>query len=178
MLMKYESLARCKNYFIQLFYKTGKRYSCTRTKLGKLLSILAFKYAANDKLLFFEEIYRYPNCGTAIKELMCGIERDVYREYAYEDGKKRIHKHELKANVDIPKMYPDISLLKPEIKKDIEDVFFNFGAYSQSDLSDVLNPIVEYEGICNSEGIIELEKIILLHDKLPGNKVLDYIFNR
>lgn len=176
MLMMYEHLARCNNYFIQLFYKTGKRYSCTRTKLGKLLSILAFKYAANDKLLFFEEIYCYPNCGTAIKELMCEVERDVYRNYHYEDGKKRISKHELKANVDIPKMYPDTSLLKSELKKDIEDVFFSFGAYSQKDLSDVLNPIVEYEGICNSEGIIELEKIILLHDKLPDNEVIKYIF--
>ena len=171
-------IEECANYLIQFFYKTEKRYSCTRTKIGKLLSILAFKYAAKDELLFLEEIYRYPNCGTAIKELRCEVERDVYINYPYEDGKKRIHKREVKANVDILRMCSDTSLLKPEIKEDIEDVFFNFGAYSPSDLSDVLNPIVEYEGICNSEGIIDLEKIILLHDKLPGNKVLDYIFNR
>ena len=35
------------NYFIQLYYKTGEKYSCSITKLGKLLSIAAFICAKN-----------------------------------------------------------------------------------------------------------------------------------
>lgn len=31
------SLKSAANYFIQLFYKTGCKYSCTQTKIGKLL---------------------------------------------------------------------------------------------------------------------------------------------
>lgn len=57
-------------YLIQQFYKTGEKYSCTQTKLGKLLSILAFKYARNGQKLFDTPIYKYPpRCGTLIKAL-------------------------------------------------------------------------------------------------------------
>ena len=55
---------------IRMFYQTDKKYSCTQTKLGKMLSILAFRYAINGEKLFNESIYRYPpNCGTLIKAL-------------------------------------------------------------------------------------------------------------
>lgn len=179
MRIRREYVEECANYLIQFFYKTDKRYSCTRTKIGKLLSILAFKYAVNyDENIFPRQIYRYSECGTIIASLQCYVDRDVYFDYPYVNSKKRISRNELNENADIPGRYKEVSNLAPGLKKDIEDVFFTFGAYSQVDLSDVLNPIVEYEGICNSEGIIDLSKIILLHDKLPGNKVLDYIFNR
>jgi hypothetical protein len=53
------NLRECMNYLIQLFYKTDKRYSCTRSKISKLLSILAFKYAVYSIQLFDEKIFRY-----------------------------------------------------------------------------------------------------------------------
>lgn len=172
-------IEECANYLIQLFYKTEKRYSCTRTKIGKLLSILAFKYAVQDEISIFPwEIYRYPKCGTSIAWLNTCIDRDVYLNYPYVDSKKRISKKELNENVDIPNGYKEISNLLSRIKNDIEDVFFAFGAYSQVDLSEELNPIVEYEGICLPNGMINLDNLIVLQDKFMGNKVLDYVFNR
>ena len=39
------------DYLISLFYKTNKKYSCSRTKIGKLLSILEFKYARMKTLV-------------------------------------------------------------------------------------------------------------------------------
>ena len=179
MKIRIENIGECANYLIQLFYKTEQRYSCTRTKIGKLLSILAFKYAVQDKEYIFPyEIYRYPECGTLIVWVQANVDRDIYFTYPYDNSKKRISRNELNENVDIPDCYKKISSLFPKVKDDIEDVFFAFGAYSQVDLSEELNPIVEYEGICLPDGSINLDNIVFLHDKLPGNKVLNYIFNR
>lgn len=179
MRIRMEYVDDCANYLIQFFYKTDKRYSCTRTKIGKLLSILAFKYAVQyDECLFSEKIYRYPECGTLIASMQYYVERDVYFAYPYDNSKKRISRNELNENVDIPDRYKEISSLSSKIKEDIENIFFTFGAYSQVDLSEELNPIVEYEGICLPDGSINLDNIVFLHDKLPGNKVLNYIFNR
>lgn len=177
LVIREERVEECANYLIQLFYKTDKRYSCTRTKIGKLLSILAFKYAVQkDECLFPLEIYRYPKCGTLIIGIQMYVDRDVYHRYPYDNSKKRISRKELKENVDIPDSYKEIQSLSEEVKKDIEDVFFTFGAYSQEDLSEELNPIVEYEGICENNDRINLDNLILLIGKLPGNKVVDYIF--
>ncbi len=173
---RYENLEHCANYLVQLFYKTDKRYSCSRTKIGKLLSILAFKYATKDIKLFFEPIYRYDGCGTAIAHINYYLPRDVYRMLEYDNSKRRIRKSELKEDVDIPAWYQDISSLFPTIKEDIEDVFFTFGAYSQVHLSEELNPIVEYERMCDDDGRINLAHILAVYGKLPGNKVVEYIF--
>ena len=49
-LMKelHTDLEKATCYLVQFFYKTGRLYSCTRTKLRKLLSIVAFVYARNN----------------------------------------------------------------------------------------------------------------------------------
>ena len=168
------------NYLIQLFYKTDQKYSCTKTKIGKLLSILAFKYAVKEIELFDEKIYRYPKCGTLIKELGVRIPLDVYRRDFDEkdnDGKKMISVDELKHGTFIPKSYRDISMCYSWEREAIEDLFLNFGAYSTSDLADELNPIVEYKGICEPDGSINLEAIAHLDkNQFPNNKVVEYIF--
>lgn len=168
----------CANYLIQFFYKTNKRYSCTRTKIGKLLSILAFKYAVKyDENIFSWEIYRYPGCGTLIAGLQCYVDRDVYFAYPYDNSKKRISRNELNENADIPDRYKDVSNLDPKLKEEIENVFFTFGAYSQSDLSDELNPIVEFNGICRHDGSIDLDAVANLDkNQFRGNKVVEYMF--
>ena len=179
MIISSRYVDECANYLIQFFYKTDKRYSCTRTKIGKLLSIVAFKYAVKyDENIFPWKIYRYPECGTLMASVQHYVDRDVYFAYPYDNSKKRISRNELNENADIPDRYKDVSNLDPKLKEEIENVFFTFGAYSQVDLSEELNPIVEYKGICQADGRINLDNIILLYDKLPGNKVLEYIFNR
>ena len=71
------------NYFIELFKATGSKYSCSRTKLSKLISIVAFVYAKKDEKLFDEKIYKYKTdsvdefCGTGIQELIFLIGRDA-----------------------------------------------------------------------------------------------------
>ena len=172
------NLRECMNYLIQLFYKTDKRYSCTRSKISKLLSILAFKYAVYSIQLFDEKIFRYDECGTIINDIEAWADREVYFCCSYDKLEKSISQENLNENVDIPPYYQEISSLSSELKEAIEYVFFAFGAYSTTELSELLNPIVEYKGICRPDGSIELNEIIWLRHKLPGNKVLDHIFYR
>lgn len=177
MIISSRYVDECANYLIQFFYKTDKRYSCTRTKIGKLLSIVAFKYAIKyDENIFPWDIYRYPECGTLIASVQHYVDRDVYFAYPYVNSKKSISRNELNENADIPNRYKEVSNISPRLKKDIEDVFFTFGAYSQVDLSEELNPIVEYKGICRPDGSIDLEAIASLDkNQFPDNKVVEYI---
>ena len=177
---RYVKLMGCANYLIQFFYKTDKKYSCTRSKIGKLLSILAFKYAVKGIELFDEPIYRWSKCGTLIK----GTNRvfsDVYVSYDMrpkQDAKKVIHPYEVNEEINVPNQYEKIYEIPCEVMKDIEDVFYNFGAYSQDDLSELLNPIVEYEGVCHGD-IVDLEAIARLDkNQFPDNKVVEFIFKK
>lgn len=169
------------DYLISLFYKTNKKYSCSRTKIGKLLSILEFKYARMKKhRVFLRDIYRYPNCGTAIHGLIVECERDVYRMIKYSDNNKKIAFSEINFNVITPMESKDFSWIPLEIRKEIQRVFCNFGAYTPKRLGDCLNPIVEYDGVCEQDGVINLDRIaeLTIHDikNMGSNEVIDYIF--
>ena len=170
------------DYLISLFYKTNKKYSCSRTKIGKLLSILEFKYARMKKhRVFLRDIYRYPNCGTAIHALTVECDRDVYRMINYGDNNKKIAFSEIDFNVIPPMESKDFSCIPLEIREEIERVFCNFGAYTHKRLGDCLNPLVEYDSVCGPEGIVNLNRIAELttYDikNIGSNEVIDYIFS-
>ncbi len=152
------NLNEAANYLIQLFYKTGMRYSCTRTKIGKLLSIVSFKYAQQGQQFFEESIYKYDDCGTAIKELTAHVDRDVYIRCNYSDDKK-----EYVEAIDDTLALPDVALkycntdnLKEDAKKVIVEVFRKFASFSARQLGELINPIVNYEGVTRTDGIVDL----------------------
>ena len=182
MIELHTNLREVTNYLIQLFYKTGKIYSCTQTKLGKLLSILAFKYAQNDEKLFDETIYKYPpRCGTLIKDLAFIGNKNVYKRDITQDDLDncQIITHEFDHTVDIPLLYNEIASLSDELKKDIESVFRSFGAFPASILGEILNPIVDL--VVNDIGEIELTKFKDLQknsfDKTNSN-IVEYIYQQ
>lgn len=148
------NLAQCANYFVQLFYQTGRKYTCTRSKIGKLLSIVNFLYARDDKLLFDEAVCKYEGCGTAIKELKFILDRDIYICSEYRDYKKEIPDAEFRKNASIPERYKETDRLSEDIKNTIRRVFQKFGAYSVVDLGDALSIIVEHSGVTKSDGKI------------------------
>ena len=156
----YTNLRHATNYLIQLFYRSEQRFSCTRTKIGKLLSIVAFKYARKSIRLFDEDICKYQQCGTAINELKLLLERDIYIQEDYEDSKNRVDCSNLKDNLDcIPSLYLEIGALDPNVKKTIEDVFCRFGAYSPLDLGNGLCDLVFYKDVTQDNDVIDLYKI-------------------
>lgn len=164
-------------YLILLFYKTGKKYSCTQTKLGKLLSVLAFAYARRGELLFEEKIHEYPGgCGTLIPDLTF-IPQTIYmRDFDSEDpdGIKTIDES-FNEEVVIPEQYTKYGIISEEVKTSIEEVFRSFGAYSGSQLADCLNPIVKRikkEG--SKELSLERMRDIDIED-FTNNKIMEYI---
>ena len=178
---KNTSLSEAANYLIQFFYKTNQKYSCTRTKIGKLLSIAAMKCARLGIQLFAEEIFKYDGCGTTINGLNGIIDRDIYFEYEYLD-KREIIQDTIQENSFIPSQYAEISRLDMDVKKLIEDVFVRFGSYSASDLGSCINPIVDCDKLTEANGRINLSEfsqldncIIELIIKNATNEVIDYI---
>lgn len=159
------NLQEAANYLIQLFYQTGKRYTCGRTKLGKLLSIVAFKYAREDKQLFDEMIYRYDGCGTFINELN-SYNRDIYfcldcedEKEEYLDEVKTRNEFEFDRLVEIPEEYKKIDTLYIDVKETIMEVFQEFGFYTAAELGQQLRCIVEDLKISDENGRVDLQKV-------------------
>lgn len=168
-------------YLIQFFYKTARRYSCTQTKLGKLLSILAFRYAINNELLFDEVIYKFsPHCGTLIKALTF-IPKDIYiRDLDEPDYDMSNIIDNIFDDAEVPMQYimaEDISL---SLKENIKDVFKNFGAYSGDELAKHLNPIVDKIANENNDEIdLSLMHTLNLNDfdiNSNNNKIVNYLY--
>lgn len=174
------NLRQSSNYMIQLFYMTGQKYTCTRTKIGKLLSILAFKRARKNDKLFSEIIYKYDDCGTSINELKMYVNREAYMQLCYTDDEKYISTS-LDHSVYIPPFYQDIDEISNELKEEIEEVFRNFGSYSRTQLGKMLYDIVVCDGVTDEFDTINLEKIRDLkiediEEKITENKLIQYIF--
>lgn len=178
------NLSHVANYFVQLFYKTGQKYSCTQTKIGKLLSILAFLYARKGKILFNETVYRYKGCGAVIDDLKAVVaDRDVYLKSKYEDFDGEITGEIIDGLFDALdeslNTYRDISSLLPELKDDIEKVFRKFGAHSAYSLGQLINPIVNHNGVADENDAIDLEAIMSLNkdDFDESNELIEYLFS-
>lgn len=177
------SLEKMVDYFIALFRATGERYSCSRTKLGKLISIVAFKFAHNNYKLLSEKIYRYDNCGTYIKELSSIVDRDVYVCLSYEDNK----------NVVIPLDAISLNIASPicdnivknnELVATIRTVFSRFGAYKATDLGDEISALITtLSNFVSEDGSIDLNifnqktNIDDYERELKDNRVVSYIFS-
>lgn len=174
------NLKDCALYLTKLFYKTGKKYSCSQTKLGKLLSIAAFVCARRREKLFDENIYKYDDCGTAIKGLLLYFDRERYVLYKYSDERTKICDCLFDESL-VPDELRNIQEPSDYIKSIIDDVFINFGAYNARDLGCCLNPIVLHEGVTNSDNIIDLQQIYFLKQEefsnCPNNDVIIYLFN-
>ena len=177
------NLREATNYLIQLFYQTNKRYSCTRTKLGKLLSILAFKYARKGEKLFDQTIYKYPpSCGTLINELNFIVPRDIYTRNIVDGNdpdNMTIINVSLSACANVPTQYKDIKTLSTPVREELEKVFNTFGTYPASELGKLLNPIVEcilINGSCNE---IDLSKVCgEAIEKIENNAIVEYIMQQ
>lgn len=177
------NLKQSANYLIQLFFKTGKKYSCTRTKIGKLLSIVAFEYALDGKQIFNETIYKYEeDCGTAIQEIMNYFDKDIYIQYIDFDNLQYIF-DELDENL-IQSEYADYNTLDISVRGVIEKVFRMFGSYSSSQLAKCINPIVNQIGVTNINGEIDIQSICNLkpenlkineHDDIS---LIKYLFDK
>lgn len=178
------NLKHLTNYLIQLFYKTGQKYTCTQTKIGKLLSIISFNYARKGELLFEEAIYKYNECGTAINELKLLVpDREIYIQSSYADS-QHIIEEQFKDELFDPfddslKKYAETGDVSADLKIVIEDVFRKFGAFSPRDIGQLINVVVECDGVTNLDGSINLDRISKIDKSYfkQSNILVDYLFD-
>ena len=179
---KVVKLTDAANYLIQQFYRTKERYSCTQTKLGKILSIIAFRYAKLGKKLFEEKIYKYnPDCGTLIPELRL-YDRDIYFQIDYMDDKKIVDEHFFDESVQIPEIYNETSSLTNEVRLSIDEAFRIFGSFSGKDLAKAINSVVNCDGVVGRDDVIDLTAIrYLSRNDVPNliinKELVDYLFS-
>lgn len=163
------------DYLILQFIKSGKRYTCSRTKLGKLLTIVAFTYAVEGKLLFDEKVYKYGECGTAINEILDNYDRDIYiSSHSNDDGKTVVFNSNIILDLDesTKEEYKNYEKLEYSVRRRIDDVFLNFGSYSASKLGEYVNCIINVEGLIE-DGEVNFYNLYLLSQ--DNNKIQELI---
>lgn len=160
----YVDLRSAAEYLISLFVETGKKYSCTRTKIGKLLSIVAFYYARRGRIVFRDEILKYKGCGTAIADLKGYVDLNVYLPSDDGDDESRITDSlSGECCINCPK---DIT---PPIGCVIEEVFRRFGAYSARRIGDLINECIsEINDNSNSIDLEHFSNVALVEGTLTS----------
>lgn len=183
MLSAEANLIEAANYLIQLFYRTNQQYSCSQTKIGKLLSIAAFVCARQNRQLLNESIYKYDGCGTTIYELRFVIDRDVYIRSSYSDQETIIKDEALvpldDVRLSIPIKYLKTASLSKDVMTIIEDVFKHFGAYSAYSIGKQLNVLVNYPNVTKINDEIDLNRIneLKYSDFSNANYLIHYLFS-
>ncbi len=167
------------NYLISLFYATGKKYSCTRTKISKLMSIVAFAYARKNEILFEDKIDKYDGCGTVIIKIKSNYDIDMYLNVQYADNREQI-REEINFQSDIPAKYMNSNNLDACVKKEIDKVFVNFGAYTARDLGQCIDKVINFPNVINN-GTIDLSVISVLKKEdfsgvTDNRELIDYLF--
>ena len=116
-------------YLVQLYYKTGSRYHCTRTKIEKLLSIASFVELSHDRDLFIDKNVINP-CGTGYPVLANHFFGDII------DGTEKENNCAIKGvcvdeHIQIPAIYEidDCTPIPEYMCNLLSDVFFKFGNY-------------------------------------------------
>lgn len=131
------------SYLVSLFYKSKKKYSCTRQKIGKLLALNTLCNIYNSKILDTlyiddESIY------TSFPGMLDFIYRDIYIKYPVSDDKKEFIEP-FDESIKIPDMFKtriDRYKLDDDSKKMLEDIFRKFASYPTSDLNKMINEIL------------------------------------
>lgn len=151
---EYVDLKQAADYLIKLFEKTDKIYSCTRTKIGKLLSIVALYYARRNVIIFAEKIRKYAGCGTAINELKGIVDSNVYLTDENNDKKECITKNLLGLPIDSP-----LHSSSNNVGRVIREAFMRFGAYPAAEIGSLINEVIECIEKGMSDGdIVPLER--------------------
>ena len=178
---EYDDIESCAYYLISLFYKTGCKYACYRTKLNRLLAI--YRFCRIDCIDIKQD------CNLIItEEGMMGfpilhkiIDRDVYFSWYVDETGEKITE-EFVETIEIPREY--IYRFREEKINDyskmiLESIFRNFGNYSINDLANMLNDIGKK--IPTIEHTIDVDKFIdFINDNensnlYRNNKIFNFI---
>lgn len=113
------------NFLIQLYYKTAKRYNCTRTKIEKLL-VLANLIAFANNTTLFDHAMLINKCGVGIPILGGFYLSNIVEG---EDSNKAISPDLIDESIIVPTVYKLQSEIDDNTQKLLIEIFLKFGAY-------------------------------------------------
>lgn len=166
------------NYLISLFFRTGCKYKCYRTKINRLLTI--FKLCNINNLI--ENDVNYELLVTNNKEqfgfpfIFDKFAKDIYIPYMCSEENGEYIKDKIDNSIEVPDEYNlnffdnySYSLVL------LEEIFRNFGNFSRNKLDNLLVEIVQNVPI--DDNIIDINKFksFINSDVLPNNRVLKFI---
>lgn len=161
-------------FFLTLFYKTGRKYTCTKEKILQLLTIVALDYACSGDKVFSEEILISDNYEPYIKGLLCSSKCEYIKSLEQNDNKRYIDEilDETKEDL-VPFMYR-CNVVDDELKEKAIDVFRNFGSYSQKELKAMISPIVNK--LTTKDKVVDLIKTPYIINEIDtDNEVINYL---
>lgn len=186
------------NRIIQNYWKyrvDGQKIACTRTKIGKLLTVVnILSIKCKDKPAF-EDIIVSETCGTSVPILSVyrypydiwelGEER-TFGESAFssknnffeQDEKLTLEQIE-EVNEPLPELYKIKEAVDETLNRIIDDVFMEFGAYDSYDIGDYINAFKSK--ICNEE-VVDNGKVRSWLTEIQtqtkeNNKLIEFISN-
>lgn len=132
------------NFIIQLYYKTGKKYHCTRSKVEKLLSIAGFVVMAKKSASLYNEDIVVNSCGTGFAEFPGCFPPDII-EGTEDETNEKINEDlstllDESQGVAIPLSYKEISApLEEHTKQLLSNIFIRFGNYGSDKLGKAID---------------------------------------
>lgn len=161
-------------FLLTLFYKTERKYTCTKEKIMQLLTIVALDYANNGDKIFNEEILRKDNGNSYIQGLMLLSGCEYIGADIQNDNKEYIDVN-LNSTKDelVPLMYR-CNIIDDELEEKITKVFRKFGAYPSTDLVNMTNPILDE--ITKEDKLVDLTRCdSILNEIEEENEVINYL---
>ncbi len=173
-------------YLVQLYYKTGSRYHCTRTKIEKLLSIASFVELSRGRDLFIDKNVINP-CGTGYPILANHFFGDII-DGTEKESNCAIKEEYIDENIQIPAVYEidGCAPIPEHICKLLSNVFFKFGNYEARKLGIILdefkNDIVAVDEVAKRD-VIDKEMASTFFNNqevirnYSDNEIISYIKN-
>ncbi|MBE6771084.1 MAG: hypothetical protein E7547_02930 [Ruminococcaceae bacterium] len=172
-------------FIIQLYYKTGEKYHCNRTKVEKLLAIANLVAFKNNDRLFDDEIW-VNRCGVGIPILSHFLFSDII-EGKENDSSKIIDSSEIDNNNQFPIIYNLYSSIGPKEQELLKSVFLEFGAYDPLILGQAFD---EFKNEINVDNLLSQEHPLLdkerayaffnsisMRQQIKNNIIVKYIVN-
>lgn len=173
-------------YLIQLYYKTGCRYHCTRTKIEKMLSIANLVSLKSGEALFVEKNVVNP-CGTGFPILASFLFGDIV-EGREDETCLEIPKELVNESAVYPPFYEidNYSLSSRNVSQLLLDIFLKFGNYDAKTMgilcdafkcSIATNEPGSDRRIINNEAVKPFFDTCAYDDKYKNNEIISFIVN-
>ncbi|MDE6724706.1 MAG: hypothetical protein K2J79_03785, partial [Ruminiclostridium sp.] len=185
------------NYLIQEYWRhriEGLKITCTRTKIGKLLTIIQILSIKCRRELAFDDTIVTETCGTSVPILsiqrypydIWELNTDEVEKTAFskkpvffeQNSRLDLNKAE-KVDKPLPKLYETRENIDESLKQIIEDVFEEYGAYDSYEIGKFINEFKEK--ICVNE-IVDQNEVVKWLDEIErqpieNNELIMFIYN-